>query len=72
MEEKARIFRNCVWFSPIHPPRAAEAIAMVESSVGFKEWDVIRRIVIGGSFITVDRSKAVVKVDPWRTSGNQK
>lgn len=40
IDEKARIFRICVWFSPIQPPRAAEAIAMVVSRVGFREWDV--------------------------------
>lgn len=37
MDEKARIFRICVWFSPIQPPRAAEAIARVTSSVEFRE-----------------------------------
>lgn len=35
MEEKVRVFRVCVWFDPIHPPRAAEAIAMMVSRVGF-------------------------------------
>lgn len=64
IDEKARIFRICVWFSPIHPPRAAEAIAMVVSSVGLRECDDIYRIVIGGNFITVDNSKAVVSDDP--------
>lgn len=64
MDEKARIFRSCVWFNPIHPPRAAEAMAMAVSSVGFREWDVRKRIVIGGSFMTVDRSRAVVRVEP--------
>lgn len=72
MDEKAKIFRSWVWFSPIHPPRAAERIAMVVSSVGFREWDVMKRMVIGGSFITVERSRAVVMGEPWRTSGNQK
>lgn len=37
IEEKAIIFRICVWFSPIHPPRAAERIAIVVSSVGFRD-----------------------------------
>lgn len=37
MDEKARIFRICVWFSPIQPPRAAEAIARVANSVEFRE-----------------------------------
>lgn len=33
MDEKARIFRVCVWFRPIHPPRAVEEMAMIVSSV---------------------------------------
>ena len=37
IEEKARIFRIWVWLSPIHPPRAAERMAMQVSRVGFKE-----------------------------------
>lgn len=72
MDEKARIFRTCVWFSPIQPPRAVEAIAIMERRVGFSEGDVMKRIVIGGNFITVDKSIAVVSEDPWSTSGNQK
>lgn len=73
MDEKAIIFRNCVWFRPIHPPKAAEAIAIRVSRLWFKEWDVRRRrIVIGGSFIIVDRRRAVVIGEPCSTSGNQK
>lgn len=72
MEEKARIFRTCVWFNPIHPPRAAERTAIQVSRVGFSEFDVIRRRVIGGNFMTVERRRPVVKGDPWSTSGNQK
>lgn len=41
MEEKARIFRICVWLSPIHPPRAAERMAMPVSIVGFRDWAVM-------------------------------
>lgn len=41
MEEKARIFRICVWFSPIHPPMATERMAMIVSSVVFSEWQVM-------------------------------
>lgn len=37
MDEKARIFRVCVWFNPIQPPRAVEAIAMMVSNVGLSE-----------------------------------
>lgn len=72
MEEKARIFRICVWFSPIHPPRATERTAMLVSSAGFSEWAVMYSSVIGGNFITVDSSNPVVRGDPCRTSGNQK
>lgn len=72
MDEKARIFRVCVWLSPIQPPRAMDVIDRAVSSVGFNECDVSRRMEIGGSFISVDRSRAVVRDDPWRTSGNQK
>lgn len=42
------------------------------SNVGFNVWWVMRRMAIGGSFITVDRMSAVVSGDPWSTSGNQK
>lgn len=37
MDEKARTFRSCVWFRPIHPPRATEAMAMMVSNVGLSE-----------------------------------
>lgn len=37
MEEKARIFRICVWLRPIHPPRAVDRIAMVVRMVGLSE-----------------------------------
>lgn len=37
IDEKARIFRVCVWFSPIQPPRAIDIIDIVVSSVGFSE-----------------------------------
>lgn len=41
MEEKARIFRICVWFSPIQPPRATEKIAIAVKSSGFSECEVM-------------------------------
>lgn len=64
MDEKAKIFRIWVWFSPIHPPKAADAIAMVVSNVGLRECDVMNRMVIGGNFIIVDSSRAVVRDEP--------
>lgn len=64
MDEKARIFRTCVWFNPIQPPRAVEAMAMMVSSVGLSEWDVRKRRVIGGNFIIVDSSRAVIRDEP--------
>lgn len=72
IDEKARIFRICVWFSPIQPPSAVEVIAMVTSSVELSELDVRKRMVIGGNFIIVDSNRAVVMGEPWSTSGNQK
>lgn len=72
IDEKARIFRTCVWFSPIHPPMAADAMAMVVSRSGFSEGAVKKRIVMGGSFISVERSRAVIIGEPCITSGNQK
>lgn len=72
MDEKARTFRTCVWFSPIHPPRAVERMAMVVRRAGFREGEVIKRSVMGGSFMAVDRMSPVVRGDPCRTSGNQK
>lgn len=47
-------------------------MAIRVNRVGFSEWDVSRRRVSGGSFISVERRSAVVSVVPWRTSGNQK
>lgn len=41
MEEKARIFRICVWLRPIHPPRAADRMAKVVRRVGFSEDEVM-------------------------------
>lgn len=72
MDEKARIFRICVWFNPIQPPKAVEAIAIMVSSVGLSEWEVKERRMIGGNFIIVDSSRAVTIDEPWSTSGNQK
>jgi len=72
MDEMARIFRICVWFRPIQPPISAEAIASVVISVELSEWEVSKRIVIGGNFMNVDSSNAVIMEEPWSTSGNQK
>lgn len=41
MEEKARIFRICVWLRPIHPPSAAERMARMVKRVGFSEGEVM-------------------------------
>lgn len=64
MDEKAKIFRIWVWFNPIHPPKAADATAMAVSSVGLRECDVMNRMVMGGNFIIVDSSSAVVRDEP--------
>ena len=64
IDEKAKIFRVCVWFKPIHPPTSAEEIARKVSRVGLRDCDVRRRRVIGGSFIRVEISRAVVKEEP--------
>lgn len=40
--------------------------------VGLSMWDVSKRIERGGSFITVERRRAVVRGAPWSVSGNQK
>ncbi len=72
MDEKARIFRVCVWFKPIQPPTSAERIARKVSKVGLRDCDDIKRRVMGGSFIRVESSRAVIIGEPWRTSGNQK
>lgn len=37
---------------------------MVVSSVGLSEWDVRKRRVIGGNFIAVDSSRAVIRDEP--------
>lgn len=39
-------------------------MAIAVSRVGLSEWDVRRRMVIGGNFIIVDRIRAVVSDDP--------
>ena len=64
MEEKARIFRICVWFRPIQPPRAADSTAMQVSTVGFNDADVMKSSVIGGNFMAVDSSRPVVRLVP--------
>lgn len=48
MDEKARIFRVCVWFRPIQPPIRVEEIARRVSKVVLRDCDVRRRSVIGG------------------------
>lgn len=72
IEEKAIIFRSCVWFSPIHPPMAVDRIAMAVSSAGSSDLEVSSSRVIGGNFMAVDSSRPVVRREPWSTSGNQK
>lgn len=72
MDEKARIFRVWVWFSPVHPPRAADRMAMVVIKVGFNDWEVMNRRTIGGNFTAVDKRSPVSREQPWSTSGNQK
>lgn len=37
---------------------------MMVNRVGFSEWDVMRRMVIGGNFRAVDSSSAVVMDEP--------
>lgn len=34
IEEYARIFRSCVWFSPPHPPIRTDVIAIGSSRLG--------------------------------------
>lgn len=72
MDEKAKIFRSCVWFRPIHPPMVTEAMARMVSNVGLSEWEAISSRVVGGNFIIVERSRAVISGEPCITSGNQK
>lgn len=64
MEEKAMIFRVWVWFRPIHPPRAAERMAMAVSRVGLSDGEVMKSSAIGGSFIAVDRRRPVIRGEP--------
>lgn len=40
--------------------------------VGFNDWWDMRSKAIGGNFMAVDRSRPVVREQPWSTSGNQK
>ena len=64
IDEKARIFRVCVWLRPIQPPTRAEEIARVVSRAGLRDCDDMKRRVIGGSFIRVESSRAVVIEEP--------
>lgn len=64
MDEKARIFRVCVWLRPIQPPISAEEIARKVSIEGSRDCDVMRRRVIGGSFMRVESSRAVIIEEP--------
>lgn len=64
IEEKAIIFRVWVWFRPIHPPRAADRMAMEVSRVGLRDGDVMYSRAIGGSFMAVDRSRLVIRGEP--------
>lgn len=64
MDEKARIFRVCVWFRPIKPPTNAEETASRVRRAGLRDWDVMRRRVIGGSFIRVESRRAVIREEP--------
>ena len=64
IDEKARIFRVCVWLRPIQSPTRAEEIARVVSRAGLRDCDDMKRRVIGGSFIRVESSRAVVIEEP--------
>lgn len=72
IDEKAIIFRNCVWFNPPHPPRKVDVNPSNNSSSVFRCWDVIIRMVSGASFCQVVSSSAVIVVDPCSTSGSQR
>ena len=46
IDEKARIFRVCVWLRPIQPPTRAEEIARVVSRAGLRDCDDLSLIHI--------------------------
>lgn len=72
IEEKARIFRVWVWFSPAHPPTRAEASPSV-SRVFVCKWLCVRYSSASGAiFCHVEMISAVVIVEPWITSGYQR
>lgn len=70
MDEKVRIFWICVWFSFIYFFRVVERMVMVVRRVGFREGEVMKRSVMGGSFMVVDRMSLVVRGDFCRIFGN--
>lgn len=72
IEEKAIIFRICVWLIPAIPPISMEISPIVIRIDGSMFFDVMYISVVGAIFCHVDISIDVCSIDPCITSGSQK
>lgn len=68
IEEYARIFRSCVWFSPPQPPISVEVSPRKIMRFGLAGCICSRR-ANGASFCHVDIRRPVVRLSPCKTSG---
>ena len=72
IEEKARIFRTCVWFSPPHPPTITDSKPMAIIRLGLISCSNENRRTRGAIFCQVAIINPWAKGSPCKTSGNQK
>lgn len=64
IDENARIFRSCVWFSPPHPPMAIDSKAINRVMFELIELFICSRMDIGASFCHVSKINPEVSEIP--------
>lgn len=64
IDEKAIIFRSCVWFSPPQPPTREDKSPKATRILGFRLGETWRIRDIGASFCQVERMRPVVRSEP--------
>lgn len=72
IDEKARIFRVCVWFSPPHPPTIIDMSPVARSIVENTTFTMEMIRIIGAIFCQVAIISPCRNGSPCKTSGNQK
>lgn len=69
IDEKAMIFRVCVWLIPVKPPTRADNNPIISTVLLCMESLIMYSKAIGASFCHVEIIMAVFMVEPCSTSG---